>query len=163
LTNAARELRDKLLLETIAKGLNVDPKVYLQGLLNSPGSTKHEKLRAAELLLRYPPEPPPYRNSNGGCLTIYSLPRGSSVDLTTGEIIIPEGAELVPVVPYSGTPSLPRDDGRRGPEREHERLEVTEAFDDTKVATLHPSYGRTFASGRRLTRGRLPDDDDSAA
>jgi hypothetical protein len=158
--------RARVLLESIKPDEEFDIRAILEAMIRNPATPKTDRFKAMELHMKLPREPLPRsrnntNNNSGGPLVIYSLPRGSSINPTTGEITIPEDAELVPVVPYQGTPSLPptaSDDSRR----EHERLEVMEASDDGKVATL-TSYGRTFATGRRLSRGRLPDDDDSAA
>ena len=159
-TKEQQELKAKLLAETIARGLNLPPKVYLQGLLNSPGSTKYERLRAAELLLRYPPDPVARASAEPSPqMSIISIPR--EVFLTKEQIVDIE--ELAakhgqPIEPYTGSGDWTQtvsDDDRR-------KLEVMDAPDDGKVARLHPAYGRVYSSGRRLAAGPR-DDDDSAA
>ena len=49
----------KALAEAAAKGPKISPRAYLQAMLDSSGSTKSERMRAAELLLKLSPEPPP--------------------------------------------------------------------------------------------------------
>ena len=57
-----------MLAEAVAKGLKLTPRAYLQGVLDSPGSTKTEKMRAAELLMKCPPEALPSTTARRSCL-----------------------------------------------------------------------------------------------
>src|SRR3954467_11347845 len=79
-TKAQAAEKARLLAEAVAKGPKTLPRAYVQGVLDSPGSTKSEKMRAAELLMKWPPEA-----LSGGSdsppveYKIFCCPRGSHV------------------------------------------------------------------------------------
>ena len=159
-TKEQQELKAKLLAETLAKVINTDPKAFLQAKLNSPGSTKYERMRAAELLLRHPPDPVSRSALPELPVKIIAIPR--EVFLTKEQIANIE--ELAaqhgqPIEPFEATP--PFDAPQAAPTIATE-LERRDVPDDGKVAKLYPAYGRTLFNGRRLAAGPR-DDDDSAA
>ena len=164
-TRAQQEAKAKLLAETIAKCVNTNPKAYLQGVLNSPGSTKSERLRAAELLLKYPPDPAPHAHADPAASPmIIGIPRGvflSDEQRANIEKLAVEHGQ--PIEPYEATPALHETSLSRS-EPELERLEVVEVPDDGKITTLRP-YGRALSNGRRLAAGSqdIFTDDDGAA
>jgi hypothetical protein len=144
-TKAQAAERAKLLAETIKHGPKTLPRQYLQALLDSPGSTKTERLRAAELLLKCPSSdapaasiPPPMPP------IILAIPRGcflSEEQSANPDQLIPHG---VPLAPYEGSP-----DWTKSPVVEPapiepvvDRLEVTETVDDGKVVRLDPFRDR---------------------
>ena len=136
-TKAQAAEKARLLAETIKRGPKVLPRQYLQGLLDSPGSSKSERLRAAELLLKLAPEAP-FRSSEGasnsgatGIETIICIPRGVQIAKDGKTLIWPatgEVAEPLPFEPFKATPDWTRTAQRdRRAEPEPIPFEVTEA------------------------------------
>ena len=80
-----------LLAETMKHGPKTMPRQYLQALLDSPASSKSERLRAAELLLKLVPEPSPRSDSDAkGIEVIYSIPRGAQFAADRKTLIWPD-------------------------------------------------------------------------
>jgi hypothetical protein len=159
-TKAAQLEKERLLNEAIAAGPKILPRVLLQGIMDSPGSTRMEKLKACELYMKLPPEAAPRVPAEPSLqMSIISIPR--EVFLTNEQIDnIEKLAEQhgVPLEPFEPTASV---SAEAASSRDLERLDVP---DDNKIARLHPVYGRTFSNGRRLAAGPrdLPDDDTAA-
>jgi hypothetical protein len=80
---------------------------YLTLVLNGPNSSRSQRLRAAELLLKRPTEAPSAAEPLP--IVILSVPRGTCVDLKTGIATTPDGAvaEMEPFEPFTPTPPLP--------------------------------------------------------
>ena len=103
-TKAQAAEKARLLAETIKRGPQALPRQYLQALLDSPGSTKSERLRAAELLLKLPPEEPVATVAPATPPVILSIPRGcflSAEQAADPDQLIPHG---VPIEPFTATP-----------------------------------------------------------
>jgi hypothetical protein len=141
-TKAAQLEKERLLVEAIKTGPKISPRVLLQGVMDSVGSTRMEKMKAVELYMKLPPESAPASSVDNSerSLIAYSLPRGSSIDTKTGEITFPEGVEPEPVVPFkptadwTKTPLADRRDQRAEPACEP--FEVTEAEVPQNVTRL---------------------------
>jgi hypothetical protein len=130
-TKAQALEKARLLAETIKHGPKTLPRQYLQGLLDSPASTKTERLRAAELLLRCPSDAPAATVSPSLPPIILAIPRGcfmSEQQTADPDQLISHG---VPIEPYTGTPDWTRtalSDQREAPvPREPVPFEVAEA------------------------------------
>jgi hypothetical protein len=123
----------------IASAARVSPADYLAGILASSGSSKSQKMRACELLLRraatadaVPVSPTEV------AVNVYSVPRGAQVN-RDGKIQWPDGAITDPPVlePFQATPSLPvQRDERVEPEPSLEPLAVTEMEQPPNVMRL---------------------------
>ena len=126
---------------------NVSPLDHMLATLNSPYTSQSRKDKAAAALLPFlhPRLSAVMTSSIGGQsdgnsgerpLIPYCVPRGSSIDLKTGEIIFPPGVEPEPLKPFTGTHDWTKTaltDQR--PEPPVERLEVTE-IDISNVVRL---------------------------
>ena len=109
-----------------------------RGFWTSPASSKSERLRAAELLLKLLPESRSDVGSPTGAvsetpLRVYSVPRGSRIDMKTGQIVFPEGVEPEPLEPYDATPQLTLSDQS---EYKRERFEVAETEPPANLVRL---------------------------
>jgi hypothetical protein len=124
--------------EAIASRPKISPADYLMGILHSAGSSKSQKLRAAEVLMRRPADVPSTYGAETSPTIILSVPRGSRVDLKTGICTTPDGevAEMLPFTPYEPTPPLSdRREQRREPPLP---FEVCEAEVPTNLVRLDP-------------------------
>jgi hypothetical protein len=99
------------------------PLSFLLAVLNSPASTRAQKIRAAEVACAYCH---PRLNAvavsshvggnvgggstgdrGGDIVQIFAVPRGAAIDVRNGTVTIDGAAtELSPVTPYEGTPAL---------------------------------------------------------
>jgi hypothetical protein len=133
-----------------------DPKIvtpldHLLATLNNPLVGQARRDRAAECLLPFlHPKLSAVMtssvngqgdgNNNERPLIPYSVPRGSSIDLKTGEIIFPPGVEPEPLVPFEATHdwtvTAALTDQRDQQELVVEHLEV-HAVDVSNVTRLH--------------------------
>jgi hypothetical protein len=128
---------------------NKTPLEHLLETLNNPLVGQARKDKVAESLLPYlhPRLSATATISAGGnsnnnndrpMMMVGSVPRGSSINLKTGEITFPPGAGLEPFAPFKGThdwTATALTDQRDQQEPEVERLEVTE-IDTTNVTVL---------------------------
>ena len=106
-TKAQAAEKARLLAETIAKGPKTTPRAYLQGVLDSPGSTKSEKMRAAELLMKCPPEASPASSDSPTVVwNIWGLPRGAQMGDDGKTVVWPSGDVTDPpeLRPYDASP-----------------------------------------------------------
>ena len=110
----------RLLAETIAKGVKISPRAYLEGVLASPGfAQKTERLRAAELLMKFPAEASPSSaDMPVHVWHIRSLPRGAQIGDDGKTVVWDDGrvTDPEPVEPYEPTPPLSPTPLRRAPE-----------------------------------------------
>jgi hypothetical protein len=74
-TKAAQLEKERLLAEAIKNGPKISPRVLLQGIKDSPGSTRMEKIKACELYLKLLPEAAPRAEVSASPLRILSIPR----------------------------------------------------------------------------------------
>lgn len=151
--------RARLLAETIAKGPKTTPRAYLQGLLDSPGSTKSEKLKAAELLLKLPPEAAPSITIDRPEQPILVIPHGCQFDVDGVTLIWPETgkpvepAELQPCEPYLATSALTPSPRHREPEPKPDPAIELEAPAPFEVAEPTPPANVTPLRLRPHERG----------
>ena len=152
--------------------------------MDSPGSTKMEKMKAVELYLKLPPELPAPNSADNSerSLTIYSVPRGSRIDPKSGEIVLPEGVELETIEPYTATPDWTRRAASTSKREHDDEMTPTEttpvettptesAYDEDNLptaplpaATTPPAsnvrplrpYERTYFEGERHDVNRRP-------
>ena len=121
-TKAAAAEKAKLLAETIAQGVKVSPRAFLEGVLASPGSTKTERMRAAELLMKFgsPEESPSSADLPVHVWNIWGLPSGCQIGDDGKTVVWPNGDVTDPerVEPYEPTPPLSPIPQRRAPEPE---------------------------------------------
>jgi hypothetical protein len=112
------EARAKADAEAIANAPRVSPVDYLAGILASSGSTKSQKMRACELLLRRAATADALPVSAPDIpINIYSVPRGTQIK--DGKIVWPSGvtSDPEPLAPYPPTPMLePLHEERAEPE-----------------------------------------------
>jgi hypothetical protein len=170
-SKAAQAEKERLLGEAIANGLKTPPRVLLQGIMSSTGSTRMEKLKACELYMKLPPEAEPARSADKTEVSLipYAVPRGSSIDMETGKIIFPEGIEPEPIEPYTGTkdwtqtaaskrePVVERADDVvvETPIEQTEPLPVRTMDPAPNVQRLRPRE-RTYSEGARHDSSRRP-------
>jgi phage terminase small subunit len=130
------------------------PLAFLLEVLNSPASTRAQKIRAAEVAC---PFVHPRLNAvavssqvvnvagDGGgdvrnIVQIYAIPRGAAIDKASGRVMM-EGSvvtELPTVEPFPATPPLPEEPApARFESQPVERLEVLDV-DVSNVTRLHP-------------------------
>ena len=154
----------RLLAEAAAKGPQIAPRAFLQAMLDSTGSSKSERMRAAELLLKLSPEPPPRSDSPPVAVHIWGLPRGSQMG-PDGTVIWPDGTvePAQPLEPYSGSPPLPPTPRRREPapvlEAEPEApapFETVEATPPANILALRP-HDRGLSFGAKHDPSRRPE------
>ena len=113
-TKEAQAAKAKALLEAAAKGPKISPRAYLQAMLDSSGSSKSERMRAAELLLKLSPEPPPSSaDSPPIVINVWGLPRGCQIGDDGQSVIWPDGRVTDPeplemFEPTATVPSTPR-------------------------------------------------------
>lgn len=104
-TKAAQAEKARLLAETIASGKVTPSRDILRGIINSPGSTRMEVIKAIELEAKLPPDPAPRIPIEPLRLPpIICIPRG--VFLSEDQIDnIEELAEQhgVPIEPFTGS------------------------------------------------------------
>jgi hypothetical protein len=168
-TRAQAEEKAKQLAATIAGGLTISPRAYLQGLLNSPGSTKSERLKAAELLLKLPPEPAPSGSiSSAPPMVILGIPRGvffTEEQAANPDALIPYGVPIEPFTATSSTDLVQRK--REAIERRYSepvREEVApesvsfESAEQTPPANVTPlrPFERSYREGARNDASRSP-------
>jgi hypothetical protein len=164
-TKAAQLEKERLLAEAIKNGPKISPRVLLQGVMDSPGSTRMEKLKACELYMKLPPEtaaPSRSVDNSERSLIPYALPRGSSINVETGAIIFPEGVEPEPIEPFTGTPALVVErsevvvETMLEPEIEPAApLPVLKMDPASNVQRLRP-YERVYTEGARHDSSRRP-------
>jgi hypothetical protein len=153
-TRAVAEEKARLLTETIEKGARIDPRAFLHAVLASPGSTRSEKMRAAEMLLKLPPEPPPSgANIPPSALQIWALPRNCQISECGKKVVWPNGDETDPEPPEMFEPTpLPSTPRRRETEPAQEEalpFETQEQELPQNVRPLHPRE-RVYGEGRRF-------------
>jgi hypothetical protein len=149
--NAGRPTREeaaekaRLLAEAIASGAKkmITPTDYLQGVLNSAGSSKSERLRACELLLKRPLDALPAASHAATEIRVLVIPRGAQ--LRDGQVIWPDGelvGPLQPAQPFRPTSWVSKPERRRAElEPEPERLPVHEPADADNIVRLRPHAG----------------------
>jgi hypothetical protein len=149
----------KALAEAAAKGPIISPRAYLQAMLDSTASTKSERMRAAELLLKLSPEPPPKPDSSP------PLPRGAQIGDDGQSIVWPDGSTepAQPLKPFEATPPLPPMPRRREPEPtleaiepEPQPFEVAEVTPPPNVTPLR-AFERGVSFGARHDPSRRPE------
>lgn len=111
-TRRTREIADA----AMANPKNVSPLEHMLATLSSPYTSQARKDKAAAALLPFlhPRLSAVMTSSVGGqggqsdgaseaTLRIFSVPRGSSINVKTGEIVFPEGVEPQEIEPFKGT------------------------------------------------------------
>jgi hypothetical protein len=154
----------KALAEAAARGPQIAPRAYLQAMLDSTASTKSERMRAAELLLKLSPEPPPKPDSSPPVLNIWGLPRGAQIGDDGQSIVWPDGSTepAQPLKPFEATPPLPPMPRRREPEPVLEAdatpvpFETGEAAPPQNVTPLRV-FERGVSFGARHDPSRRPE------
>lgn len=147
-TKEAAAEKARLLAETIAKGVKISPRAYLEGVLASPGSTKTERMRACELLMRFPPEElPSSADLPVHVWNIWGLPPGAQIGEDGKTVVWPNGdmTDPEPLEPFEPTPALSATPQRRAPapaledvEPEPVPFETVEATPPQNVTPLRP-------------------------
>ena len=145
----------KALAEAAARGPQIAPRAFLQAMLDSTASTKSERMRAAELLLKLSPEPPP-SNSNAppAVWNIWALPKGATISDCGTKVLWPDGSlsDPEPLEPYTATPPFPPTPKRREPEpvpeAAPEPFETVEVTPPANVLALRP-HERGLSFGAR--------------
>ena len=165
-TKAQAAEKARLLAEAVAKGPKLTPRAYLQGVLDSPGSTKTEKMRAAELLMKCPPEALPSTDSPPVVWNVWALPSGCQVGDNGKTVLWPNGdvTDPEPLEMFEPTPPLPPTPQRREPEPALEAIaperpqpfETVEATPPANVHSLRP-HERGLSFGARHDPSRRPE------
>jgi hypothetical protein len=160
---AAEKVR--LLAEAAAAGPKITPRAFLQAMLDSPGSSKAERMRSAELLMKFgPPEAPSGGSDNPPVVwNIWALPRGAQMG-EDGKVVWPDGTTEPPqpVKPFEATPPLPPMPRRREPEPVLETdaqpapFETVEPEPPQNVTALRP-FERGVSFGARHDPSRRPE------
>jgi hypothetical protein len=154
----------RLLAETIAKGVKISPRAYLEGVLASPGSTKTERMRAAELLMKFPPEESPSSADMPVTVwNIWGLPHGAQIGDDGKTIVWDDGATepAQSLEPFEATPALSPTPRRRAPEPALEvepepvPFETVEATPPHNVTPLRP-HERVLSFGAQHDPSRTP-------
>jgi hypothetical protein len=135
------------------------PLDHMLATLNSPYTSQSRKDKAAAALLPYlhPRLSAAMTSSTAGqggqpggasetSLRVFSVPRGSFIDLKTGEIVFPPGVEPEPIEPFEGThdwtsSALTDQRDYKRVELERERFETIEINPPANVTVLNP-HGR---------------------
>jgi hypothetical protein len=163
-TKAQQAEKARLLAETIARGAKTSPRAYLQGLLDSPGSSKSEKLTAAELLLKLPPEASPSSaDMPVHVWNIWGLPHGAQIGDDGKTIVWDDGTTepAQPLEPFEASPAVVPTPRRREPEPEPELpepapFETVEATPPQNVLPLRP-HERVLSFGAQHDPSRRPE------
>jgi hypothetical protein len=162
-TKAAAAEKARLLAETIAQGVKISPRAYLEGVLASPGSTKTERMRAAELLMKFPAEESPSSADLPVTVwNIWGLPHGAQIGDDGKTVVWDDGRVTDPerLEPFEATPAISPTPLRRAPEPEPELpepvpFETVEATPPPNVTPLRP-HERGLSFGAQHDPSRQP-------